>query len=932
MIRKLTCFSTCTRMRCRMRYRTGWTVFLVVCTLIGVFLTYRQIGNMRHDQTSYKKSNPKFYNPQDVFLKEFDQDQQQNIKNPGAGFVARSDFNDQNVQDNALSNKLQLVAREPADIMSNKDAVNSGNTSSIDRTLKSELLSILKDLNPSDLGKAPEAIEMALQVKTILLDLEIYSQMTCKDIDYLRVSQSVKITRRKYVDRAYIDKRGSEVIMKSQAIDMDSKIKCMQSKYDVDKCQVMGNYNLLREIVALTVLKHPTIIKVQGYCIRGDSINYNIKKKGVVLITEPGMAVNIGNLASYSWKSKILYAIQLADLLKYMENSPLGSLGLGEVRARDFVLVDQWIKLVDLDDMSFEEKVCQVESDCKITGVSMYKIPCENGRCVGRNAKQNLRTLGVEMIEQLLVNPPPQESDKVFKLKQKILTLEITTAQLMEELTELRPTAEKFDSSKWRAVVKPKAPIQPVVNQQDMDSWRRKEEIMANKVLPNFGKEETQHDYIRMSESNFPGMNDYTCSASRVAWGCVITVRSLAQAKATCDADPVCKAFVVFTSNPDIATLMTMVAKNSGTSKPERNAGATLFIKSSETVRGGAVVGKPALAFINPPSHQTKTTKETPVECLKHTLNLTADARVARERRLMAHLGLKGFSDSDWEAKMLTQKIIKAHNMRTVKIGSNIGGKVLVDLQGMQTEKQFLRGVFLAESGPFQYHIAHMIAFRLDRILGLYHTPPSMLWSLSKGNLELVKGDDAWKNLVDTQKSEFGSLTGLLTASVPRVVKNESVYINKLDGMTANVVTFSRMEKMQLEYVLLWYLTKTLHSKNLHLGYKGHLINFEADQAFQDTSLDLLGYFHHCQFPNVVYKAMYCFKCSAKAGQSLHSICSLGMEVIDQVLDAGYERPDIYVNHLNSEEIATQINVAAGKILQLVDMCIKAFGREKVLY
>ncbi|XP_033748387.1 uncharacterized protein LOC117333275 [Pecten maximus] len=925
-------------MRCRMRYRTGWTVFLLVCTLIGVFLTYRQLGNYKHNKaySKYTKSHPKFYNPQDAFMKEPNQDEQQhNFKKSDEGSLTfaqhvRPDFRDQNLQGGSFS-RSKLVAREPADIMTNKDSANSGNAPSMDRTLRSEFLSILKDLNPSDLGKAPEAIEMALQVKTFLLDLEIYSQMTCKDIDYLRVSRSVKITRRKFVDQAFIDKRGSEVIIKSQAVDLDSKIKCMQSKYDVDKCQVMGNYNLLREIVFLAVLKHPIIIKLQGYCIRGDSINYNIKKKGVILVTEPGMTVNIANLASYSWKSKVLYAIQLADLLKYLENSPLGSLSLGSVKASDFVLVDQWIKLVDLDELSFEERVCQVETDCKINGVSMYKIPCQNGRCVGRNTKQNLRTLGVELLEQLLVNPPPSESDKVSKLKQKILTLEITTSQLMDELNELRTSAEKFDSSQWRPVVKPKVPIQPVVNQQDLEKRRREEEIMANKVLPNFGKADVQHDYIRVAESNFPGMNDYTCTSSRVAWGCVVTVRSLAQAKATCDSDPVCKAFVVFTSNPDIATLMTMVAKNTGKTKPERNAGATLFIKSSETVGAGVNVVKAGSVVVQP-APQTKPTKETPLECLKHTLNLTNDARVARERRLMAHLGLKGFSDGDWEAKMLTQKIIKAHNMRTVKVSTNIGGKMIVDLQGMQSEKQFLRGIFLAESGPFQYHIAHMLAFRLDRILGLYHTPPSMLWSLSKNDLDLVKGDSAWRSLLDTQKSEFGSVTGLLTASVPRVVKNESVYINKLDGMTANVVPFSRMEKMQLEYVLLWYLTKTLHSKNRHLGYKGHLINFEADQAFQDTSLDLLGYFHHCQFPNVVYKALYCFKCPAKSGQSLHSICSLGMEVIDQVLDAGYDRPDIYVNHLSSEEIATQINVAAGSVLKHVDMCIKAFGREKVLY
>lgn len=530
-------------MRCRVRYRTGWTLFLCVCTLIGIFLTYRQIGS--HHQ---KHSDRKFYNPQDDLLNEFHQEEQATFEEfppPNKNFQEDSLSND---------NKNKFVAQEPADIMRNKDIYNRSKSPPMDNMLKLEVRSILHQLYPTDWGKAADAIDMAISVKSFLMDLDMDSKMSCKDIDYLRVSQSIKITRRKYVDRAFVERRGSEVIIKSQAVDQDVKIKCMQSKYDVDKCQVMGNYNLLREIVLLSLLKHPIIIKLRGYCIRGDSINYNLRKKGVVLVTEPGMVVNIANLASYNWKSKILYAIQLSDLLKYLENTPLGSLRLGSVRATDFVLVDQWIKLVDLDELAMEETACQVEADCKIIGAAMYKIVCENGRCVNRNAKQNLRTLGVELLEQLLMNPPPSQKDKVFKLRQRILTLNITASELMEELNKLKTAAEKLDSAQWKPVQAGKAKVMVRPIQDSALANRQHEEIKANRVLPNFGKEELQHDYIRIAESNFPGTNDYTCPASRVAWGCVITIRSLAQAKTTCDADPVCRAFVVFTSNPDIAS------------------------------------------------------------------------------------------------------------------------------------------------------------------------------------------------------------------------------------------------------------------------------------------------------------------------------------------------------------------------------------------
>lgn len=58
-------------------------------------------------------------------------------------------------------------------------------------------------------------------------------------------------------------------------------------------------------------------------------------------------------------------------------------------------------------------------------------------------------------------------------------------------------------------------------------------------------------EYHRIEQSNFPGQYDYTCSSSRVLWGCVITVHSLGQAKAYCNNDLQCRAFVLFTSNPD---------------------------------------------------------------------------------------------------------------------------------------------------------------------------------------------------------------------------------------------------------------------------------------------------------------------------------------------------------------------------------------------
>lgn len=71
-------------------------------------------------------------------------------------------------------------------------------------------------------------------------------------------------------------------------------------------------------------------------------------------------------------------------------------------------------------------------------------------------------------------------------------------------------------------------------------------------------------------------------------------------------------------------------------------------------------------------------------------------------------------------------------------------------------------------------------------------------------------------------------------------------------------------------------LYSNLHSlDDVYTCCLGHFIHFMADGAFQDLNINLLGYFNNCQFPNVVYKALTCFKCSSKGSQ----ICSLGHEV-----------------------------------------------------
>jgi len=64
------------------------------------------------------------------------------------------------------------------------------------------------------------------------------------------------------------------------------------------------------------------------------------------------------------------HARQLSELLQYLEHHPLGSLALTNTYNSDFVIADDKLKLVDLDDVVFEEKACRFNSDCKVPGAS----------------------------------------------------------------------------------------------------------------------------------------------------------------------------------------------------------------------------------------------------------------------------------------------------------------------------------------------------------------------------------------------------------------------------------------------------------------------------------------------------------------------------------------------------------------------------------
>jgi hypothetical protein len=52
-------------------------------------------------------------------------------------------------------------------------------------------------------------------------------------------------------------------------------------------------FKFFREILWFSILKHEGIADLLGYCVRGDRIDNTVYKKGVIILTEPGVPVII---------------------------------------------------------------------------------------------------------------------------------------------------------------------------------------------------------------------------------------------------------------------------------------------------------------------------------------------------------------------------------------------------------------------------------------------------------------------------------------------------------------------------------------------------------------------------------------------------------------------------------------------------------------
>lgn len=247
----------------------------------------------------------------------------------------------------------------------------------------------------------------------------------CSNISKLRMERRVGKGITKEVYQA--TDKGTKVAIKMVTNNVLDVIYCRQrlaklkAKERPNECAIGPDMKLLKEIMLSQQLLHPNLVKLLGYCVRNEDIGpaSSIGLHGVVGVFENGNSFYLSSLRNLTLESRLVMAMELADLFHYLENSPLGSLRVTDFKEEHFLMVKSKIKLTDLDDITNLEPKCfynsnevegkmefHKEREPMFNGESLSKCgfrkKCVSGVCLGYNAKYNLHHANRILFQNLL--------------------------------------------------------------------------------------------------------------------------------------------------------------------------------------------------------------------------------------------------------------------------------------------------------------------------------------------------------------------------------------------------------------------------------------------------------------------------------------------------------------------------------------------------
>ena len=150
---------------------------------------------------------------------------------------------------------------------------------------------------------------------------------------------------------------------------------------------------------------------------------------GIVAVYEYAEAFNVTN--NFTLLQKLTFAEQLADLLDYMEHSPLGSLRMDDLKQENVRMVKGHIKLSDIDHLNSKEIECSQECD--------HGVACENGRCVGLNARLNMISADEKFFRYFLKDNDNAHGlqHQLQSISHKIISFKLTAGELKIKLQNI---------------------------------------------------------------------------------------------------------------------------------------------------------------------------------------------------------------------------------------------------------------------------------------------------------------------------------------------------------------------------------------------------------------------------------------------------------------------------------------------------------------
>ena len=260
--------------------------------------------------------------------------------------------------------------------------------------------------------------------------------LNCKDIEEIELTSNKTVgkgTRRNTYLGNY---KGEKVAVKIIGASVQAAGKCLRldrKVVPIEECYHLAHMSAMKEMLLLSELRHPNIIKLLGYCVRDTKPPRKEDRPlqhGVIAVYEYAEKYNPRDL---SLRERLDYVLQMCDMLHYFQHSPLGSLRITDFRKDNVMVVDGRLKASDFDLLNAFEYKCSPSKKC------LYGVECQNGVCEGLNAIRMMKKAYNDFFDHLLTDLHDRHglSDVLTEIKRKIKQEQYNAHSLKLEIQDL---------------------------------------------------------------------------------------------------------------------------------------------------------------------------------------------------------------------------------------------------------------------------------------------------------------------------------------------------------------------------------------------------------------------------------------------------------------------------------------------------------------